>query len=397
MCDKPRQESRHKGRYHISLRDKKVYDLAERRLFCRDLCFQASEHYKRQLATAPLWLREAEQAELVTIFSSQSSQSSAGGHTNLPENLEQTSKSDSPQSPGQSENLQKATAPRKGLSSDIRTELLRYNQVEEEKPLGHTVSHVLEQWFTIETFRILYGDEQLKLRLRETSGEFLESSGSNNSVGSAHMAEQYQASYRDICRKLDLMDLLDEKEETEESQHLPLPSYEILRQHCQEENSKMGAFLDGKQSYRNNAVTNISEKTDNPEPRLPLIDHMSQLAYRRRLVLESLQKYLPDLLKLMRISLTDVNSDLKDLVESFQISSKTVVFKSQEWTVIAIVILRLISAKNSSVCSMFSNDEAAKFLRMILLSYQLDLNFVDQLIRDVTCDITSLLEKYQIR
>ena len=211
------------------------------------------------------------------------------------------------------------------------------------------------------------------------------------------MAEQYQASYRDICRKLDLMDLLDEKEETEESQHLPLPSYEILRQHCQEENSKMGAFLDGKQSYRADTVTNVVEKTDNIEPRLPLIDHMSQLAYRRRLVSESLHKTLPDLLKLMNISLTDINTDLKDLVESFQISSKTVVFKSEEWTLIAITLLRLISVKNTSVSKVFSNDEAIKYVRLILLSYQLDLNYVDQVIRDVTCDIAHLLSKYQIK
>ena len=108
-------------------------------------------------------------------------------------------------------------------------------------------------------YSLLYGDHRLKLRLREAGAGELEM-GDNQ-----ELAEQYQASYRDICRKLDLMDLLDEKEETEESQHLPLPSYEILRQHCQEENSKMGAFLDGKQSYRNNAVTNISEKTDNPD------------------------------------------------------------------------------------------------------------------------------------
>lgn len=384
LCDNPRQEVKHKGRYHISLRDKKVYDLQERNLFCSDTCFRASDFYKSQLNSAPLWLRESEMSDPVTIYHRQTERS--GESPTEEQDNEEVTTCTTPADEGR-------VGVRKGLSRDVMEEFMKYNQVEENKTLSQTVSAALEQWFTIESFRIIYGDDQLKLRLREAGSNVFE----DGELTGNQLGEEHQAGYRDLCRKLDLMDLLDEQEEAEESELLPLPSYEILRQHCLEENSKMGAFMDGKQSYRPDTVRNVVEKTDNNEPRLPLIDHMSQIAYRRRLVSDSLHKTLPDILKLVNISLNDINTDLKDLIESFQISSKTVVFKSEEWTLIAIIILKLISVKKSSVSRVFSNDEDIKYVRLILLSYQLDLNFVDQVIRDVTCDIARLLSKYQIK
>ena len=234
----------------------------------------------------------------------------------------------------------------------------------------------------------------MRIRLREAGAEVLESS----SLGNKNLAEQFQASYRDICRKLDLLDLLDEKEEVEEGQHLPLPSYEMLRTHCQEENSKMGAFLDGKQSYRKDIVSNVVEKdSEKVDPRLPLIDHRSQMIYRRRLVMDGLDRTLLDILKLLKISQANVSTHLKELVDSFDISSRTVVFKAEEWTVIAITMLKFISVKNSAVSSVFSNEETMKYLRMVLLSYELDLSYVDLVIRSVTSDITRLLSKYQVK
>jgi RNA polymerase II-associated protein 2 len=50
--------SRPPAQYHISLTQKKVFDLTERRKFCSNFCFQASNFYRQQLETAPLWLRE---------------------------------------------------------------------------------------------------------------------------------------------------------------------------------------------------------------------------------------------------------------------------------------------------------------------------------------------------
>jgi len=46
------------AKFHISLRDKKVYDREERSKYCSGFCFKASSHLKSQLNTEPLWIRE---------------------------------------------------------------------------------------------------------------------------------------------------------------------------------------------------------------------------------------------------------------------------------------------------------------------------------------------------
>jgi hypothetical protein len=57
----PQEQRRQAAQYHISLAHKKVYDLTERRKFCSNSCFKASNYYRDQLETSPLWLREEQQ------------------------------------------------------------------------------------------------------------------------------------------------------------------------------------------------------------------------------------------------------------------------------------------------------------------------------------------------
>ncbi|XP_053692572.1 putative RNA polymerase II subunit B1 CTD phosphatase RPAP2 [Sabethes cyaneus] len=47
-------------KYVISLSNKKVYDITERKNFCSGSCYKASGYIKAQLLTSPLWLRDQE-------------------------------------------------------------------------------------------------------------------------------------------------------------------------------------------------------------------------------------------------------------------------------------------------------------------------------------------------
>ncbi|XP_058453701.1 putative RNA polymerase II subunit B1 CTD phosphatase RPAP2 homolog [Malaya genurostris] len=49
-----------KQKYVISLSNKKVYDITERKKFCSGECFKASNYIKSQMLTSPLWLRDQE-------------------------------------------------------------------------------------------------------------------------------------------------------------------------------------------------------------------------------------------------------------------------------------------------------------------------------------------------
>lgn len=44
--------------YHISLSQKKVYDITERKNFCGSQCFKAANYLKAQLLSTPLWTRK---------------------------------------------------------------------------------------------------------------------------------------------------------------------------------------------------------------------------------------------------------------------------------------------------------------------------------------------------
>lgn len=47
-------------KYVISLSNKKVYDITERKHFCSGDCYRASNFIKEQMLTSPLWLRDQE-------------------------------------------------------------------------------------------------------------------------------------------------------------------------------------------------------------------------------------------------------------------------------------------------------------------------------------------------
>lgn len=50
-----------KQKYHVSLSDKRVYDVDERKLFCSVLCMDTSRSYRDEnLAELPIWLRDVE-------------------------------------------------------------------------------------------------------------------------------------------------------------------------------------------------------------------------------------------------------------------------------------------------------------------------------------------------
>ena len=68
LCQKPLKVII-KQQYHISLRDKKVYDVTKRKNFCSSSCFGASNYLLEQMFTSPLWLRDSEKIPKFRIFS----------------------------------------------------------------------------------------------------------------------------------------------------------------------------------------------------------------------------------------------------------------------------------------------------------------------------------------
>ena len=425
LCDNKRPTYKSKGKYHISLKDKKVYDLEERKYFCSNDCFKASNFYRNQLETSPLWLRETEQISKVTLYEvDKKEQTGLRGQvidiglikdvttidckdktlvkTDLQNDSDEVNVSDEDEESlaidlGDliiSTSNETVETENKSRAKKVKSNSYLRNDTSSEPP-DVVAFRAMKNWFTIDSFRSIYGDEDLKQRLRECG---VSKEVWATTVGDQDLEEQYQVRYRDLCRKLDMLEMLEDREDIGDDDKLPLPSFEILKKHCEEENLKMGAFLEGKQSYGKDLMSSIVEKdAEGEEPRIPLLDHRAQQQLRRRLVFDSLQRTFPEVLKLLKLTFDEIREDLKQLINSFKFSSDNVVFKSDEWTLLSIIVLNFLSKKNSSVKSALSGEEQKKYLELVLLSYELDLSKIDQVVRDITADIRILVANYEIK
>ena len=104
----------------------------------------------------------------------------------------------------------------------------------------------------------------------------------------------------------------------------------------------------------------------------------------------------PEVLKLLHLRTDDTRSDLKELVNTFKLEADNVVFKSEEWTLIFVFLLKLLSNRNNLVKDSLNEEEHQKVLTLVLMSYQFDMSHMEQVIREITADIKLLVAKCQV-
>ncbi|XP_019643158.1 PREDICTED: putative RNA polymerase II subunit B1 CTD phosphatase RPAP2 [Branchiostoma belcheri] len=68
VCNNKLPKDKPKQQYHIDTKHNKVYDITERKNFCSNWCYKASQYYKNQLFTSPVWAREKERPAAVRLL-----------------------------------------------------------------------------------------------------------------------------------------------------------------------------------------------------------------------------------------------------------------------------------------------------------------------------------------
>jgi len=376
LCNKPNDASKIKQKFHISTVTNKVYDVEERKQFCSAVCFKASNFFKDQLETSPLWLREVDTPVYAKLYTGKQ-EAPKERHVQVIFNEEETRNF-------LCDRLETNDA-------DDHDESRRSGIGREKEDLGTTVTDALRSWFTIDSFRLVAGEERLREEVQRKRGEPWPSI-----EGDPALQEQYQAGIRDLARRLDLLEIAEEREEEElESERLPLPSFEMLKRHQEEENKKLSSFLAGKSSYQEDEERKIVETwEDEVEPRLPPLDHHGQAALRRGIVMEGVQRALPPLLATLGLSFGQVRQPLKELVASFALLPTTITFSRDGWTIISLSLLRLLSQRSPELESALQAEISS--LYSILESLGQSSDFLDNLSIELTSDVDSLLEKYEI-
>ncbi|XP_036157573.1 putative RNA polymerase II subunit B1 CTD phosphatase RPAP2, partial [Myotis myotis] len=198
------------------------------------------------------------------------------------------------------------------------------------------LKETLIEWKTEETLRFLYGHNYASVCLEPSSVPLVkEEELDEDDINSD--PDSHSPTLRES------QDSLDESLPFRASDTAikPLPSYESLKKETETLNLRIREFYRGQ--YVLNEETTKSQDSEEHDPTFPLIDSSSQNQIRRRIVQEKLSKVLPGLLGPLQITLGDIYTQLKNLVRTFRLTNRNIIHKPAEWTLIAMVLLSLLT------------------------------------------------------
>ncbi|KAL0122170.1 hypothetical protein PUN28_007129 [Cardiocondyla obscurior] len=205
--------------------------------------------------------------------------------------------------------------------------------------------------------------------------------------------------YQKLCKKLNKLQVQDAKEDrikSEEKELKPLPHFSVLQEEGKKIELKVRAFYDGQMTFTQSEDSiKESESKSNVEPVLPLTDFHAPNALRRRIFLENLDKILPDLMRALTpnaniSSLAQCTNDneryslIKILVSTFHLSAGNIVFKSAEWTLVGLIIIKMLSLIDVKLQLLLRSKQASMYTSMILTTYKLDSNYLDEFLMEIT-------------
>lgn len=154
--------------------------------------------------------------------------------------------------------------------------------------LAEIQKHVNE-WITLETFIFLHGENKVKAILNETTlGDYFDK------LKVADLQAAQQIKYLNICKKLKLKEIADEKFDrcVNEGKLRPVPDFKQLKEESKAMDLKVRAFYSG--GVHEQDDTNFPIKSENNDDEnelvLPLVDTNSQKALRRKIYLESVNR-----------------------------------------------------------------------------------------------------------
>ncbi|XP_069088454.1 putative RNA polymerase II subunit B1 CTD phosphatase RPAP2 isoform X1 [Pleurodeles waltl] len=207
----------------------------------------------------------------------------------------------------------------------------------------------LMEWKTDETLTFLYGTNCTTPEppiVIESETEELDEDDLD--LDAANLAHSEELSHN-VCQ-ISLDESLPFK--NSETAVKQLPSYEKLKEETALLDLRVREYLKGKYILPEEVDHPKGEKVDllpeneavrEGDPYLPLVDSLSQHDIRKRIVLEKLKKVLPAILVPLDITYGDICIELHNLVKTFRLTNKNIIHRTPEWSLIAVVLLSLLS------------------------------------------------------
>uniref|UniRef100_A0A2C9KUZ8 RNA polymerase II subunit B1 CTD phosphatase RPAP2 homolog n=2 Tax=Biomphalaria glabrata TaxID=6526 RepID=A0A2C9KUZ8_BIOGL len=234
----------------------------------------------------------------------------------------------------------------------------------------------------------------------ETSSYLFSSSSGDNNDKLSFSDPKLQQEYAQLCKRLndqekDFDNLLQGDVESEVKAKVQLksvPDYQKLKQETESFQLQVLEFITGKKpepqkdsdEIQHREMANCLTQDDNTNSvYLPTIDSYDQQQIRMRIVLYQLDKVMPDLLAPLSLPLQLISSLIRELVSTFKLQKDTIVFKPSEWTLIAILILKMLSKKSKSISEAFCQDAALRYFSILLKGIDHTMEDFDKLTDDI--------------
>ncbi|KAM6124316.1 LOW QUALITY PROTEIN: putative RNA polymerase II subunit B1 CTD phosphatase RPAP2 [Pterocles gutturalis] len=268
-------------------------------------------------------------------------------------------------------------------SKEYRKTELR-DPVNSKGSLLEVLKQTLTEWRTEDTLKFLYGPNYT-------------SSCSSECISSANQEDE-ELDEDDLGAADDLNSVAVKQSENSLNYSLPftspgeivkpVPSYEKLKEETEFLELRVKEFYKGKCILAEEAVTHVQaeehpskDKDDQQEDlTFPLVDSSAQMQIRKRIVLEKLRKALPAVLGPLQIAAGDVYTELKNLVKTFRLTNRNIIHKMPEWTLIAIVLLSVLS----QMTPLFKNTQTSPMYTQFLTTLLEELHFKNEDLESLT-------------
>nr|XP_057923248.1 putative RNA polymerase II subunit B1 CTD phosphatase rpap2 [Doryrhamphus excisus] len=150
---------------------------------------------------------------------------------------------------------------------------------------------------------------------------------------------------------------------------MPAPDFETLKKETQQLGLKVKEFYDGTCGLPGKAEEpNGNEVDQGPSdtPFLPLVDSKAQHLIQKRITVEKLAMCLGNIAGPLGLTLSDITSDLNNLVRTFRFTNTNIIHKTPEWTLIAVVILHLLASVSPVIGDALETPSSVEYFNTLM-------------------------------
>ncbi|XP_034038889.1 putative RNA polymerase II subunit B1 CTD phosphatase rpap2 [Thalassophryne amazonica] len=125
--------------------------------------------------------------------------------------------------------------------------------------------------------------------------------------------------------------------------------YKVLHKEIEIQKMKVWQFYKGIWILREEAGEVVAQSEmaakdqATEDPVLPLIDSQAQHLIQKRITVEKLTRCLRNIVGPLRLTMNDISTNLNNLIRTFRFTNANIIHKAPEWTLIAVVVLHLLS------------------------------------------------------